>query len=55
MSSVTALPQQTTRANDSVQKAGATPKVRLSGVEAGRGVAALLVVFYHSALHVEGG
>lgn len=29
-------------------------KIRLSGVEAGRGVAALLVVFYHTALHVEG-
>jgi peptidoglycan/LPS O-acetylase OafA/YrhL len=27
---------------------------RLEGVEAGRGVAALLVVLYHSALHVEG-
>jgi exopolysaccharide production protein ExoZ len=32
---------------------GAT-KPRLNGVEAGRGVAALVVVFYHSALHVEG-
>lgn len=29
-------------------------RVRLNGVEAGRGVAALLVVFYHTALHVEG-
>ena len=29
-------------------------RVRLEGVEAGRGVAALLVVFYHAALHVEG-
>jgi exopolysaccharide production protein ExoZ len=29
-------------------------RARLNGVEAGRGVAALLVVFYHSALHVEG-
>jgi peptidoglycan/LPS O-acetylase OafA/YrhL len=28
--------------------------VRLEGVEAGRGIAALLVVFYHGALHVEG-
>ena len=27
---------------------------RLEGVEAGRGIAALLVVLYHSALHVEG-
>ena len=31
-----------------------TRKARLEGVEAGRGVAALLVVFYHAALHVEG-
>ena len=30
------------------------PRARLSGVEAARGVAALLVVFYHTALHVEG-
>ena len=30
------------------------PKARLGGVEAARGVAALLVVFYHTALHVEG-
>jgi exopolysaccharide production protein ExoZ len=29
------------------------PKMRLSGVEAGRGVAAVLVVLYHSALHIE--
>lgn len=29
-------------------------KPRLRGVEAARGVAALLVVFYHTALHVEG-
>jgi exopolysaccharide production protein ExoZ len=29
-------------------------RVRLEGVEAGRGVAALLVVIYHAALHVEG-
>jgi exopolysaccharide production protein ExoZ len=29
-------------------------RARLEGVEAGRGVAALLVVFYHAALHVEG-
>jgi exopolysaccharide production protein ExoZ len=29
-------------------------KARLEGVEAGRGIAALLVVFYHAALHVEG-
>jgi exopolysaccharide production protein ExoZ len=29
-------------------------KARLEGVEAGRGVAALLVVLYHAALHVEG-
>ncbi len=29
-------------------------KVRLQGVEAGRGIAALLVVLYHAALHVEG-
>jgi exopolysaccharide production protein ExoZ len=29
-------------------------RVRLEGVEAGRGVAALLVVLYHAALHVEG-
>jgi len=29
-------------------------KARLDGVEAGRGIAALLVVLYHSALHVEG-
>jgi exopolysaccharide production protein ExoZ len=28
-------------------------RVRLEGVEAGRGVAALLVVLYHAALHVE--
>jgi exopolysaccharide production protein ExoZ len=32
----------------------AAAKVRLQGVEAGRGVAALLVVLYHAALHVEG-
>jgi len=32
----------------------AVPKARLEGVEAGRGVAALLVVLYHAALHVEG-
>jgi len=40
----------------SVQRA-ATPTTahhRLAGVEAGRGIAALLVVFYHTALHVEG-
>ena len=30
------------------------PKARLEGVEAGRGIAALLVVLYHAALHVEG-
>ena len=30
------------------------PRARLSGVEAARGVAALLVVFDHTALHVEG-
>jgi exopolysaccharide production protein ExoZ len=29
-------------------------RARLEGVEAGRGVAALLVVLYHAALHVEG-
>jgi exopolysaccharide production protein ExoZ len=29
-------------------------RARLEGVEAGRGIAALLVVFYHAALHVEG-
>jgi peptidoglycan/LPS O-acetylase OafA/YrhL len=29
-------------------------KARLEGVEAGRGIAALLVVLYHAALHVEG-
>ena len=29
-------------------------KARLDGVEAGRGVAAVLVVLYHAALHVEG-
>ncbi len=34
--------------------ASAGRKVRLEGVEAGRGVAALLVVLYHAALHVEG-
>jgi len=34
--------------------ASAVRKVRLEGVEAGRGVAALLVVLYHAALHVEG-
>jgi exopolysaccharide production protein ExoZ len=32
----------------------AVRKTRLEGVEAGRGVAALLVVLYHAALHVEG-
>jgi peptidoglycan/LPS O-acetylase OafA/YrhL len=32
----------------------ARARVRLEGVEAGRGVAALLVVLYHAALHVEG-
>jgi len=32
----------------------AVRKARLEGVEAGRGVAALLVVLYHAALHVEG-
>ena len=35
-------------------QAAASPRVRLAGVEAGRGVAALLVVLYHTALHVEG-
>ncbi len=34
--------------------ASAVRKARLEGVEAGRGVAALLVVLYHAALHVEG-
>lgn len=34
--------------------ASALRKDRLQGVEAGRGIAALLVVLYHSALHVEG-
>jgi exopolysaccharide production protein ExoZ len=34
--------------------ASAARKARLEGVEAGRGVAALLVVLYHAALHVEG-
>jgi exopolysaccharide production protein ExoZ len=29
-------------------------RARLEGVEAARGVAALLVVLYHAALHVEG-
>jgi exopolysaccharide production protein ExoZ len=29
-------------------------RARLEGVEAGRGIAALLVVLYHAALHVEG-
>ncbi len=29
------------------------PKMKLSGVEAGRGVAAVLVVLYHAALHIE--
>lgn len=33
---------------------GAPTRIKLNGVEAGRGVAALLVVFYHAALHVEG-
>lgn len=33
--------------------ASAVRKPRLEGVEAGRGVAALLVVFYHAALHLE--
>jgi exopolysaccharide production protein ExoZ len=37
-----------------LESASAVGKVRLQGVEAGRGVAALLVVFYHGALHVEG-
>jgi exopolysaccharide production protein ExoZ len=32
----------------------ARARVRLEGVEAGRGVAALLVVLYHASLHVEG-
>jgi exopolysaccharide production protein ExoZ len=32
----------------------AVRKARLDGVEAGRGIAALLVVLYHGALHVEG-
>jgi exopolysaccharide production protein ExoZ len=32
----------------------AARKARLEGVEAARGIAALLVVFYHAALHVEG-
>jgi exopolysaccharide production protein ExoZ len=32
----------------------ARARVRLEGVEAGRGVASLLVVLYHAALHVEG-
>jgi exopolysaccharide production protein ExoZ len=36
------------------ESASSVGKVRLQGVEAGRGVAALLVVFYHAALHVEG-
>jgi exopolysaccharide production protein ExoZ len=29
------------------------PRMKLSGVEAGRGVAAVLVVLYHAALHIE--
>ena len=33
--------------------ASAVRKARLDGVEAGRGVAALLVVLYHASLHVE--
>jgi exopolysaccharide production protein ExoZ len=32
----------------------ADSRTRLEGVEAGRGIAALLVVLYHAALHVEG-
>jgi peptidoglycan/LPS O-acetylase OafA/YrhL len=37
-----------------VQSGPTACKARLEGVEAGRGVAALLVVLYHAALHVEG-
>ena len=54
MSTVTALPLPSERAGESAGKAGTAAKSRLDGVEAARGVAALLVVFYHSALHVEG-
>lgn len=36
------------------ETASAVRKGRLEGVEAGRGVASLLVVLYHAALHVEG-
>lgn len=54
MSGVTELPVPTESAGKPMAKTNPTSKVRLNGVEAARGVAALLVVFYHGALHVEG-
>lgn len=54
MSTVTAVPLSSEHVGKSAQKAGTAAKARLDGVEAARGVAALLVVFYHGALHVEG-
>lgn len=45
----------TTEADPSVRSPTPPPtrQVRLQGVEAGRGIAALFVVFYHAALHIE--
>ncbi len=55
MADTTATALQVVGARAAAQVAvGASAKARLTGVEAGRGVAALLVVFYHAALHVEG-
>lgn len=54
MAHATALPLGSARAEELPQKSNSIPRARLNGVEAGRGVAALLVVLYHSALHVEG-
>src|SRR3984885_5081439 len=50
------LPLQSPKMVSAAQPAvlPARARVRLEGVEAGRGVAALLVVLYHAALHVEG-
>lgn len=39
---------------DLPRKAKVSPRAKLEGVEAARGVAAIFVVLYHSALHIEG-
>jgi exopolysaccharide production protein ExoZ len=47
------LPLQASEIIAPAHLAAGGARVRLDGVEAGRGVAALLVVLYHAALHVE--